>query len=398
MPGWVTTTRFSRSISRIWSIFVSAIVRPPSIPAAPPLSPVPAPRGTIGIRCSAAEADEGRDLGGRRRQGHGQGQAGLEVGGLVVAVALAVRRVVEEPQVRQRGPDRGEERRPGGVRRRVRDRRRGHGPSLRIVVASSHGRPRRSGGRRFRLAAVASSRASAVTRPDPRPSRSRGSPRPDRRRHRPDRRPRRARGRVVDVGSGRADRARRRRSPRHPGCRSHAPADARPDPGALARSGLHERAAPGPELVFGEAASRGITAGARPGLLPGSVNATTMALTATYDVKASLNFGTRAFKASTTIRLRNDSGGPIDRLELNTIATRLGGMKLGAVTSAGQAGQRDGPRPDDPRAARRDPRNWPVGDRHGRLLRRRSAARRPARTGCSRGRTASPTSTAGSRG
>jgi hypothetical protein len=91
-----------------------------------------------------------------------------------------------------------------------------------------------------------------------------------------------------------------------------------------------------PQLVFGEAASRGVTTGARPGLLPGSVNRTTMALSATYDVKASLNFGTRAFKASTTIQLRNDSGGPIDRLELNTIATRLGGMKLGAVTSAGK--------------------------------------------------------------
>ena len=90
------------------------------------------------------------------------------------------------------------------------------------------------------------------------------------------------------------------------------------------------------QLVFGEAASRGITTGARPGLLPGSVNKTTMAVTATYDVKASLNFGTRALKASTTIQLRNDSGGPIDRLELNTIATRLGGMKLGAVTSAGK--------------------------------------------------------------
>jgi len=61
-----------------------------------------------------------------------------------------------------------------------------------------------------------------------------------------------------------------------------------------------------------------------------------MAITATYDVKASLNFGTRAFRVSTTIQLRNDSGSPIDRLELNTIATRLGGMKLTAVTSAGK--------------------------------------------------------------
>jgi aminopeptidase N len=91
-----------------------------------------------------------------------------------------------------------------------------------------------------------------------------------------------------------------------------------------------------PEAVADDAASRGVTTGARPGLLPGSINVTTMAITATYDVKASLNFGTRAFRVSTTIQLRNDSGGPIDRLELNTIATRLGGMKLTAVTSAGK--------------------------------------------------------------
>jgi hypothetical protein len=89
--------------------------------------------------------------------------------------------------------------------------------------------------------------------------------------------------------------------------------------------------------VRDDAASRGVTAGAKPGLLPGSVNRTTMAVTAQYDVKASLNFGTRVLKAATTITLRNDSGAPIDRLELNTVATRLGAMKLGAVTSAGKA-------------------------------------------------------------
>ena len=50
MPGWTTATRFSRSISRIRSIAVNAIVRPPSIPAAPPDRPLPAPRGTIGTR------------------------------------------------------------------------------------------------------------------------------------------------------------------------------------------------------------------------------------------------------------------------------------------------------------------------------------------------------------
>ena len=81
-----------------------------------------------------------------------------------------------------------------------------------------------------------------------------------------------------------------------------------------------------------------------------------MDLTAEYDVKRQLNFGTRAFKASTTIAAAEHSGGAIDRLELNTIAARLGGMKLGAVASAGASRSADGPRPDDPRAARRDPR------------------------------------------
>ena len=40
-PGWTTATRFSWSISRIRSIAVKAIVRPPSIPAAPPDRPGP---------------------------------------------------------------------------------------------------------------------------------------------------------------------------------------------------------------------------------------------------------------------------------------------------------------------------------------------------------------------
>jgi hypothetical protein len=54
IPGWTTATRFSRSISTIASIFVNAMVRPPSMPAAPPDRPVPAPRGTIGTRHSPA--------------------------------------------------------------------------------------------------------------------------------------------------------------------------------------------------------------------------------------------------------------------------------------------------------------------------------------------------------
>jgi hypothetical protein len=90
-------------------------------------------------------------------------------------------------------------------------------------------------------------------------------------------------------------------------------------------------------LTAAEAEDRGVTTGAKPGLVPGTVNATSLKLTAEYDVKLSLNFGTRGFNTKTTIRVRNDSGAPIDRLELNTIAARLGSMKLGAVTAAGAA-------------------------------------------------------------
>jgi hypothetical protein len=74
-----------------------------------------------------------------------------------------------------------------------------------------------------------------------------------------------------------------------------------------------------------------------PGLVPGSVDRTSINLTAEYDVTLGLNFGTRAFNVDSTMSVRNDSGEPIDRVELNTIAARLGGMKLGAVTVAGKA-------------------------------------------------------------
>jgi hypothetical protein len=73
------------------------------------------------------------------------------------------------------------------------------------------------------------------------------------------------------------------------------------------------------------------------GLVGGSVDRTSLNLTAEYDVTLGLNFGTRAFNVDSTMSVRNDSGEPIDRVELNTIAARLGGMKLGAVTVAGKA-------------------------------------------------------------
>jgi hypothetical protein len=120
-------------------------------------------------------------------------------------------------------------------------------------------------------------------------------------------------------------------------------------PGAAATLAPTQPPTPAPSLIAGStnpprraldtaglADDRGVVTGAKPGLVPGSVNATSLNLTAEYDVKLSLNFGTRAFNTTTTIHVRNDSGQPIDRLELSTYAARLGAMKLGAVTSAGK--------------------------------------------------------------
>jgi hypothetical protein len=64
------------------------------------------------------------------------------------------------------------------------------------------------------------------------------------------------------------------------------------------------------------------------GLVPGSVNATSINLSAEYVATVRLNFGTRTFIVSSTMNVTNTSGKAIDRLELNTIAARLGRMTL----------------------------------------------------------------------
>ncbi len=68
---------------------------------------------------------------------------------------------------------------------------------------------------------------------------------------------------------------------------------------------------------------------------PGSVDRTSIALVASYDVAATIHYGDRAVSLDETIEVRNASGGPIDRLELNTVTARLGALRLGAVTVEG---------------------------------------------------------------
>jgi hypothetical protein len=60
-------------------------------------------------------------------------------------------------------------------------------------------------------------------------------------------------------------------------------------------------------------------------LEPGSVNRSSLNLTVSYDVTVALHYGDRLLAVSSRMSITNTSGGPIDRLELNTIAARLGG-------------------------------------------------------------------------
>ena len=61
---------------------------------------------------------------------------------------------------------------------------------------------------------------------------------------------------------------------------------------------------------------------------PGSVNRTSVNLNASYAVTLALRYGSRAFSVDSTATITNTSGASIDRIELNTIAARLGGMTL----------------------------------------------------------------------
>jgi hypothetical protein len=73
------------------------------------------------------------------------------------------------------------------------------------------------------------------------------------------------------------------------------------------------------------------------GIVPGTVNATSLNLTAEYDVRLTVGFDARSFRVSSTIHVTNTSGIPIDRLELNTIAARLGRMTLTSTRVDGTA-------------------------------------------------------------
>jgi hypothetical protein len=76
------------------------------------------------------------------------------------------------------------------------------------------------------------------------------------------------------------------------------------------------------------------------GIQPGSVNRTSLNLSATYSVVLSLRYGSRAFNVNSTATITNTSGGPIDRVELNIVPLRLGGLVLRAVEVDGAPASR----------------------------------------------------------
>jgi hypothetical protein len=70
---------------------------------------------------------------------------------------------------------------------------------------------------------------------------------------------------------------------------------------------------------------------------PGSVNRTSMNLRADYSATVHVSYGSRSFRVYEAIVVTNTSGVAIDRLELNTIAARLGGLRITAASVDGKA-------------------------------------------------------------
>jgi hypothetical protein len=72
-------------------------------------------------------------------------------------------------------------------------------------------------------------------------------------------------------------------------------------------------------------------------IVPGSVGRSSLALDATYRANLTLHWTSRAIWVDSTAVVTNTSGSGIDRVELNTIAARLGSIRLRPVTVDGAA-------------------------------------------------------------
>ncbi|MBP1705161.1 MAG: metallopeptidase [Chloroflexi bacterium] len=72
------------------------------------------------------------------------------------------------------------------------------------------------------------------------------------------------------------------------------------------------------------------------GIVPGAVNRASLAVEARYEVRLALSMATYRLSAAETIEIVNRSGSPIDRLDLNTVLARLGGLQITAASVDGQ--------------------------------------------------------------
>ena len=94
--------------------------------------------------------------------------------------------------------------------------------------------------------------------------------------------------------------------------------------------------APPDEARAGVRAPAGAPAGpAASAIVPGSVDRTSVRLSATYDVRATLRYDRADITVDSRASIRNTSGGGIDRVELNVIAAKLGRMELRSVAVDG---------------------------------------------------------------
>lgn len=97
--------------------------------------------------------------------------------------------------------------------------------------------------------------------------------------------------------------------------------------------GIGGALAPGPATSAVRATSLTVV----DGIVPGSVNKSSVNLEATYDARLRINWGSRTIGVTSTATIRNTAGFPIDRIEFNTIAARLGGMSLRSAAVDGRA-------------------------------------------------------------
>src|SRR6266498_137644 len=85
------------------------------------------------------------------------------------------------------------------------------------------------------------------------------------------------------------------------------------------------------------AATRAATAARATDIVPGSVNRSSLNLRATYDVSVWLSYASRQLAVDSRMTIVNTSGDSIDRLELNAIAARLGGLRIRSAVVDGRA-------------------------------------------------------------